>query len=421
MKTKISFKEAILYWLKLGFISFGGPAAQISMMHEEIVEKKKWIDDKSFFHALNFTMILPGPEAQQLATYLGWLMHGRLGGLIAGTLFILPSFFILSLLTYIYINYSDNIWGEGILYGIKAAVIAIIFSASIKIAKKVLKKTYYWMTAVAAFLAINILDINLPIIIIIAGTIGFLFHYLKNNNEYKKKSPLEFFKNKVIKKSMKTLFIALSIWSIVFFFIIYTNESILINLSLFFSQAALVTFGGAYALLPYVFQNIIESHGWLTSQQMIDGLALGESTPGPLIMIVTYVGFIIGWYNDILNLGSPITGALICAVLATFFTFLPSFAFIFIGAPLIELTKDNKSFEIPLNFITSAVVGLIVNLGYMLAYNSLWTDNNGTKNFDIHLLILIVFSLLALTKAKVGILPLLITLALTGMMMKFYF
>ncbi|MBT6755516.1 MAG: chromate efflux transporter [Gammaproteobacteria bacterium] len=421
MKTKISFKEAILYWLKLGFISFGGPAAQISMMHEEIVEKKKWIDDKSFFHALNFTMILPGPEAQQLATYLGWLMHGRLGGLIAGTLFILPSFFILSLLTYIYINYSDNIWGEGILYGIKAAVIAIIFSASIKIAKKVLKKSYYWMTAVAAFLAINILDINLPIIIIIAGTIGFLFHYLKNNNEYKKKSPLEFFKNKVIKKSMKTLFIALSIWSIVFFFIIYTNESILINLSLFFSQAALVTFGGAYALLPYVFQNIIESHGWLTSQQMIDGLALGESTPGPLIMIVTYVGFIVGWYNDILNLGSPITGAIICAVLATFFTFLPSFAFIFIGAPLIELTKDNKSFEIPLNFITSAVVGLIVNLGYMLAYNSLWTDNNGTKNFDIHLLILIVFSLLALTKAKVGILPLLITLALTGMMMKFYF
>ena len=421
MKTKISFKEAILYWLKLGFISFGGPAAQISMMHEEIVEKKKWIDDKSFFHALNFTMILPGPEAQQLATYLGWLMHGRLGGLIAGTLFILPSFFILSLLTYIYINYSDNIWGEGILYGIKAAVIAIIFSASIKIAKKVLKKSYYWMTAVTAFLAINILDINLPIIIIIAGTIGFLFHYLKNNNEYKKKSPLEFFKNKVIKKSMKTLFIALSIWSIVFFFIIYTNESILINLSLFFSQAALVTFGGAYALLPYVFQNIIESHGWLTSQQMIDGLALGESTPGPLIMIVTYVGFIVGWYNDILNLGSPITGAIICAVLATFFTFLPSFAFIFIGAPLIELTKDNKSFEIPLNFITSAVVGLIVNLGYMLAYNSLWTDNNGTKNFDIHLLILIVFSLLALTKAKVGILPLLITLALTGMMMKFYF
>ena len=421
MKTKISFKEAILYWLKLGFISFGGPAAQISMMHEEIVEKKKWIDDKSFFHALNFTMILPGPEAQQLATYLGWLMHGRLGGLIAGTLFILPSFFILSLLTYIYINYSDNIWGEGILYGIKAAVIAIIFSASIKIAKKVLKKSYYWMTAVAAFLAINILDINLPIIIIIAGTIGFLFHYLKNNNEYKKKSPLEFFKNKVIKKSIKTLFIALSIWSIVFFFIIYTNESILINLSLFFSQAALVTFGGAYALLPYVFQNIIESHGWLTSQQMIDGLALGESTPGPLIMIVTYVGFIVGWYNDILNLGSPITGAIICAVLATFFTFLPSFAFIFIGAPLIELTKDNKSFEIPLNFITSAVVGLIVNLGYMLAYNSLWTDNNGTKNFDIHLLILIVFSLLALTKAKVGILPLLITLALTGMMMKFYF
>ena len=151
MKSKISHKQAILYWLKLGFISFGGPASQISMMHEDIVEKKKWVDDKSFFHALNFTMILPGPEAQQLATYLGWLMHGKLGGVIAGTLFILPSFFILSLLTYLYINFSDNIWGEGILYGIKAAVIAIIFYASINIAKKVLKNYYYWITAILAF------------------------------------------------------------------------------------------------------------------------------------------------------------------------------------------------------------------------------------------------------------------------------
>ena len=193
MKTKVPFKEAILYWLKLGFISFGGPASQISMMHEEIVEKKKWIDDKSFFHALNFTMILPGPEAQQLAIYLGWLMHGRLGGLIAGTLFILPSFFILSILTYVYINYSDNIWGEGILYGIKAAVIAIIFAASIKIAKKVLRKYYYWLTAISAFLAINILDLNLPIIIIIAGTLGFIFQYLKKNKKDNKRISFIFF------------------------------------------------------------------------------------------------------------------------------------------------------------------------------------------------------------------------------------
>ena len=421
MKTKVPFKEAILYWLKLGFISFGGPASQISMMHEEIVEKKKWIDDKSFFHALNFTMILPGPEAQQLAIYLGWLMHGRLGGLIAGTLFILPSFFILSILTYVYINYSDNIWGEGILYGIKAAVIAIIFAASIKIAKKVLKKYYYWLTAISAFLAINILDLNLPIIIIIAGTLGFIFQYLKKNKKDNKKFPSYFFKNKIIKSSIITLSKTLLIWILIFSFIFYTNEDILINLSLFFSQAALVTFGGAYALLPYVFQNIIESHGWLTSQQMIDGLALGESTPGPLIMIVTYVGFIVGWYNDILGLGSPIMGAILCATIATFFTFLPSFAFIFIGAPIIELTKDNKSLEIPLNFITSAVVGLIANLGYMLAYNSLWTDNKDIERFDIHLFILIVFSLLAITKAKVGILPLLVTLGLTGMMMRIYF
>ena len=421
MKSKISRKQAILYWLKLGFISFGGPASQISMMYEDIVEKKKWIDDKSFFHALNFTMVLPGPEAQQLATYLGWLIHGRLGGLIAGTLFILPSFFILSLLTYLYINYSDNIWGEGILYGIKAAVIAIIFYASIKIAKKVLIKYYYWITAIFAFLAINIFNVNLPIIIITAGIFGLIFHLSKKSNKEIKEKKINFFDNKILLRSLKTFLKFLITWLAVFSIIFYTNEDILIDLSIFFSKAALVTFGGAYALLPYVFQNIIESQGWLTSQQMIDGLALGESTPGPLIMIVTYVGFIVGWYNDILNISSPLISAILCGSIATFFTFLPSFAFIFIGAPLIELSKDNKSLEIPLNFITSAVVGLIANLGYILAYNSLWIDNNGSNYFDKHLLILIVLSLLALTKAKVGILPLIITLGLTGMMMKLYF
>lgn len=419
MENKISLKESTLYWLKLGFISFGGPAAQISMMHDELVDKKKWITDKNFFHALNFTMVLPGPEAQQLATYMGWLMHGRIGGLISGTLFILPSFFILILLTYFYINYSDNIWGEGVLYGIKAAVIAIIFSASIKMAKKVLKKYYYWLTAIIAFFSINVLDLNLPFIIISAGIFGLIFHYInKDKNTKQLKNPV---KKKLFKKSLITFIKTILIWSSVFLIIVYSSENILINLSLFFSKAAMVTFGGAYALLPYVFQNIIESHGWLTSQQMIDGLALGESTPGPLIMIVTYVGFIVGWYNDILGLGSPLFGALLCASIATFFTFLPSFAFIFIGAPVIELSKKNKALEVPLNFITSAVVGLIANLGYMLAYNSLWTDNGGTENFDIHLFILIVLSLLAIIKAKVGVLPLLLTLGLTGMMMKLYF
>ena len=420
MKPNVSFKEAILYWLKLGFISFGGPAGQISMMYDEVVEKKKWISEKSFLHALNYTMILPGPEAQQLATYIGWLMHGRIGGLIAGTLFILPSFFILSVLTYIYINYSNNIWGEGLLYGVKAAVIAIIFSATIKIAKKVLKKYYYWVTALFAFLTINIFDINLPIIIILAGLIGLIFHKFQNQNTQNNDTK-NYIEKRIIKNSFITFSKSLLIWLIVFSVVLYLNESILVNLSLFFSQAALVTFGGAYALLPYVFQNIIETHGWLTSQQMLDGLALGESTPGPLIMIVTYVGFIVGWYNDILNIGSPLLGAILCASIATFFTFLPSFAFIFIGAPIIELSKQNKALEIPLNFITSAVVGLIANLGYMLAYNSLWIDNDKTEYFDIQLFILIVLSLLALEKAKVGVLPLLITLGLTGIMMKVYF
>ena len=420
MKNKVPFKEAALYWLKLGFISFGGPAAQISMMHEEVVERKKWIDDKSFFHALNFTMLLPGPEAQQLATYLGWLMHGRIGGFTAGILFIIPSFFILIVLTYIYVNFSNSPWGEGILYGVKAGVIAIIFSATIKIARKVLNKYYYWLTAILAFAAINVLDANFPLIIISAAIVGLFFYFKENDNKNISQNSYKL-SNEIYKKSIKTFLITVILWSLGFALILLSREDILSNLSLFFSKAALVTFGGAYALLPYVFQNIIENHGWLTSQQMIDGLALGESTPGPLIMIVTYVGFIVGWYNDILSLGSPLLGAIICAVIATFFTFLPSFAFIFIGAPLIESSKKNKILNTPLNFITSAVVGLIANLGFILAYNSLWIDNGVTGYFDIHLFILLILSFLAITKAKVGILPLILTLALTGAMMKFYF
>ena len=203
MESNVSFRAAILYWLKLGFISFGGPAGQISMMYDEVVEKKKWISEKSFLHALNYTMILPGPEAQQLATYIGWLMHGRVGGLVAGTLFILPSFFILSILAYIYINYSNNIWAEGLLYGIKAAVIAIIFSATYKIAKKVLKKTYYWLTAILAFISINILDINLPIIIIVAGLIGLSFHFIQSNYKHEKKLQKSI-SNKILKNSLIT-------------------------------------------------------------------------------------------------------------------------------------------------------------------------------------------------------------------------
>ncbi len=414
MKKDINIKAAILYWIKLGFISFGGPTGQISLMHEELVERRKWVSDKNFLHALNYTMLLPGPEAQQLATYLGWLLHGRLGGIIAGTFFILPSFFILILLSYLYINYSNHYMAEGILYGIRAGVIAIIFVATIKIAKKVLYKYYFWLVAIGALYCINFLELKYPLIILMAGLIGVVVQILKSKTMFQIKI------TPILMSSLKTIIFGIMLWAIGIYIIYSFNNKELLDLSLFFSKASVVTFGGAYSVLPYVYQNAIESYGWLTHQQMMDGLALGESTPGPLIMIVTFVGFLVGWLSNISDGSSMIAVAILFAFAATFFTFLASFVFIFAGAPLIEHTKKSSSLDLPLKFITSAVVGMILNLGIFLTYKTIFLDD-GSGEVDLYLIILIFLSFLALEKGKVGMIPLLITAGLTGMMVKMYF
>ena len=410
---KISLKIAALYWLKLGLTSFGGPTGQISMMYEELVEKRKWIPEKKFLNALNFSMLLPGPEAQQLATYLGWYLHGRLGGLISGILFILPSFIFLVILSYLYSNFAEHYVVESILYGVRAAVIAIIFSASINLAKKVLNQYYLWIIPIFAVSGINYFDLNYFLIIFLAGLSGFLYYRF----HIKKK---EINVNKNISNqalvSLKTIFFGFLIWALVLIFILSSSNTLLIDMSLFFSKASLITFGGAYSVLPYVYQNVIESYGWLNEKQMLDGLALGESTPGPLIMIVTYVGYFVGEVNNSMSGSGLILMPIFFAFVATFFMFLPSFIFVFAGAPLIEKLQGIKAIDFILSFITAAIIGLIVNLGVFLAYKTIYNLDN--EIIDYNLLILSVLCFLALYKQKVGVIPLIITAGFTGYIIK---
>tara|TARA_B100001741_G_scaffold136868_1_gene112719 strand:- start:1065 stop:2312 length:1248 start_codon:yes stop_codon:yes gene_type:complete len=410
---KISLKIAALYWLKLGLTSFGGPTGQISMMYEELVEKRKWIPEKKFLNALNFSMLLPGPEAQQLATYLGWYLHGRLGGLISGILFILPSFIFLVILSYLYINFAENYVVESILYGVRAAVIAIIFSASINLAKKVLNQYYLWIIPIFAVTGINYFDLNYFLIIFLAGLSGFLyyrFHIKKIETNVNKN-----ISNQAL-VSLKTIFFGFLIWAFVLIFILTSSNTLLIDMSLFFSKASLITFGGAYSVLPYVYQNVIESYGWLNEKQMLDGLALGESTPGPLIMIVTYVGYFVGEVNNSMSGSGLILMPIFFAFVATFFMFLPSFIFVFAGAPLIEKLQGIKAIDFILSFITAAIIGLIVNLGVFLAYKTIYNLDN--EIIDYNLLILSVLCFLALYKQKVGVIPLIITAGFTGYIIK---
>jgi len=387
----VSLGEALLYWLKLGFISFGGPAGQISMMHQELVERRRWISEHRFLHALNYTMVLPGPEAQQLATYIGWLMHGTIGGIIAGTLFVLPSLFILIALTWIYIAFGNLPVVAGILYGIKPAVTAIVVFAAYRIGSRALTNGMLWAIAAAAFVAIFAFNIPFPYIVLGAGIVGIIggrmapdkFKYGGHHGNGKKSygaaliddntPPAEhtrFKWTRVITFSV----IGVAIWAGIegFLYSIYGWQGTLTQMGWFFTKAALLTFGGAYAVLPYVYQGGVEQYQWLTGLQMIDGLALGETTPGPLIMVVAFVGFIGGWTKEVFGPDLVGMAGIAGATVATVFTFLPSFLFILVGAPAVERTRHDIAFTAPLTGITAAVVGVILNLAVFFAYHVLW-------------------------------------------------
>ena len=385
--TQVTLRHAFFYWLKLGFISFGGPAGQISLMHQELVEKRRWISDKRFLHALNYTTVLPGPEAQQLATYIGWLMHGVSGGLLAGLLFVLPSLGILCGLTWVYLAFGEVFYIQGFLYGIKPAVTAIVVFAAYRIGSKALRNHALRMMAVLAFVAIFVFKIPFPYIVLGAALIGLAgahfaptFFLQKNVHASGQKEygsafidddtpiPLHARLRWLNIALVGAIGIGLAVLSMALLAIIYGNTHVFTHLSLFFTKAALLTFGGAYAVLPYVYQGAVEHYNWLTGAQMIDGLALGETTPGPLIMVVAFVGFIAAGAGAEALPWQGIAGACI----ATFFTFLPSFIFIFMGAPIIEATRYQLKLTAPLASITAAVVGAIVNLALFFAYHVLW-------------------------------------------------
>ena len=426
-----TFWQAFWYWLKLGFISFGGPAGQIAMMHQELVEKRRWISEERFLHALNYCMVLPGPEAQQLAVYIGWLLHRTAGGIVAGTLFFLPALFILSALTYIYLAFGDVTLVKGIFNGIKPAVVAIVVFAAWRIGSRALKHPLLWGFAAASFVAIFALHIPFPLIVLLAGIAGFfggkyaphVFQsggghgasgktYGKALIDHDTVLPHTAF---CLSRLLSLVVIFSGIWLVT---IALLPSGTLRDMGLFFSKAAMVTFGGAYAVLPYIYQGGVEHYGWLTATQMMDGLALGETTPGPLVMVTAFIGYVGGWTKALFGAESLALAGFAGASVATFYTFLPSFFFILAGAPLIESTHNDLKFTAPLTGITAAVVGVIVNLAVFFGAHVLFPHGlSGT--FEWFYALMSIAAFIALWKYKLDILWVLAASALVGVIYTF--
>jgi chromate transporter len=428
----VSFTEALRFWLKLGFISFGGPAGQIAVMHQELVERRRWISERRFLHALNYCMLLPGPEAQQLATYIGWLMHGVRGGIVAGALFVLPSLFILIALSWIYLVWGEVSWVAGFFYGIKPAVVAIVLFAAWRIGARALKNALLWLIAAAAFVAIFVLKVPFPAIILGAGLLGIVGgrflperfqigtgHSVTTGTMHPPAliddhTPTPAHAVFAWPRLAAYLSVGLGLWLAAFsvLLVLYGWQSVLAQMGRFFSKAALLTFGGAYAVLPYVFQGAVEQHGWLTATQMIDGLALGETTPGPLIMVVAFVGFVGAWTAQVLGPQLVLAGVA-GACVATFFTFLPSFLFILLGGPLVEATHGDLKFTAPLTAITAAVVGVILNLALFFAWHVLWPAGFD-GGFEWISACIGVLAFIALWRFRIGVIPVIAACALAG-------
>ncbi|MDI1300059.1 chromate efflux transporter [Methylotenera sp.] len=436
-----TLKEAFWYWLKLGFISFGGPAGQISIMHHDLVEKKRWISEKRFLHALNYCMVFPGPEAQQLATYIGWLMHRTWGGLIAGCLFVLPSLFILIALTYIYLRYGNQPLVAGVLYGIKPAVVAIVLFAAYRIGSRALKNKWLWLISLAAFVAIVLFRLPFPLIVLLAALIGYIGSkyspatfisgggHQASDKSYGKAviddhTPTPEHAKFNLRHLVKVFAVGVTLWifAMGLLMAVYGWQATLTQMGWFFTKAALLTFGGAYAVLPYVYQGAVDHYHWLAAKQMIDGLALGETTPGPLIMVVAFVGFVGGWTQHIFGVDSLLLSGVVAASVVTFFTFLPSFLFIFLGAPLIESTQNNLKFTAPLTAITAAVVGVILSLALFFAMH-VFMHNQPTMQESMQVdwlaLALAIVGFMALFKFKVSIIKLILMYSLIGLVLSF--
>ena len=436
--ANVSIWEAFRFWLKLGFISFGGPAGQISIMHQELVENRRWISEQRFLHALNYCMVLPGPEAQQLATYIGWLMHRTWGGVIAGVLFVLPSLFILIALSWVYIAYGDLPVVAGLFYGIKPAVTAIVVQAAHRIGSRALKNNVLWAIAAASFVAIFALNIPFPFIVLGAAVTGYVgvryapqFFNAGGGHGGVNKS----FGAALIDDETPTPAHALFRWSrFAFVFAmgfvlwiipmsalcaVYGWQHDFTQMAWFFTKAALLTFGGAYAVLPYVYQGAVGHYQWVTPTQMIDGLALGETTPGPLIMVVAFVGFVGGYAKALLGTEHLFLSGALAASLVTWFTFLPSFIFILAGGPFVETTHNNLKFTAPLTAITAAGVGVILNLALFFGYHVLWPQGFG-GSFDVGSAFIALAAGIALFKYKCNVIHVISAAAVIGLLLTLF-
>jgi chromate transporter len=442
----VSFAEALRFWLKLGFISFGGPAGQIAIMHRELVEEKRWISESRFLHALNYCMLLPGPEAQQLATYIGWLMHRTWGGVAAGVLFVLPSLAILIGLSWVYVAFGNVPWVAGVLYGIKPAVAAIVLQAVHRIGSKTLKKPteapVLWAIAAMSFVAIYGFNVPFPWIVAGAaltgwlgsrwapaqfagaaghgaaksvaqkpGEIAWLIGDTTPTPSHARWSPV---------RLAVVVLVGAVLWLAPMGVLVATRgwDSTLAQMGWFFTKAALLTFGGAYAVLPYVYQGAVEHFAWLTGAQMMDGLALGETTPGPLIMVVAFVGFVGGWGKEVLGPDAQFLGAALAATVVTWFTFLPSFIFILAGGPLVESTHGKLHLTAPLTAITASVVGVIASLALFFIANIAISARPGGifhSNVDWLALLLATAAAVALLRYKAGVISVMGACGVAGM------
>jgi chromate transporter len=432
----IGFWQAFAFWLKLGFISFGGPAGQISIMHQELVENRRWISERRFLHALNYCMVLPGPEAQQLATYIGWLMHRTWGGIVAGALFVLPSLLILIALSWVYIAFGEMPLVAGLFYGIKPAVTAIVVQAAHRIGSRALKNNWLWGIAAASFIAIFAANVPFPAIVAAAALIGYIGGRLVpdkfktgggHGQADKSYGPA------LIDDDTPTPEHARFRWTRLFQVVMvggllwlvpmglltlaYGWNHTLTQMGWFFTKAALLTFGGAYAVLPYVYQGAVGNYGWLTPTQMIDGLALGETTPGPLIMVVAFVGFVGGYVKALFGPDALFLAGAVAASLVTWFTFLPSFLFILAGGPLVESTHNDLKFTAPLTAITAAVVGVILNLALFFGYHVLW-PTGFSGHFDWVSALIALGAAVALFKFKRNVIHVIAACAVIGLILK---
>lgn len=433
----VSLTTAFWYWLKLGFISFGGPAGQIALMHTDLVERKRWISEQRFLHALNYCMLLPGPEAMQLAVYIGWLMHRTIGGIIAGVLFVLPSLIILIALSWIYLSFGDVPVVAGVLFGIKPAIVVIVLAAAVRIGGRSLKNRWLMGIAIAAFFSLTLLHLPFPLIILSAALLGVIGSHLLpaqfqpgGGHAASKASygvaliddhtptpdHARFSWRKFLITGSAGTALGLLAWGALV--LITGLHHPLTQMSWFFTKAAMLTFGGAYAVLPYVYQGAVTHYQWLTPEQMIDGLALGETTPGPLIMIVTFVGFVGGWSKEIFGVNSLFLAGAAGAIVSTFFTFLPSFIFILAGAPVVEASRNNIKLTAPLTAISAAVVGVIASLAVFFA-DHVFHISQPVQNWDLISLGIAVIAAGAVWHFKLNTIKLIGLCALAGLVVSY--